>query len=202
MAENNTAVEHKILIEFISKGTRKISRKVKYWIQNKPYQFGLKITNIDDKGSPEFRIRNLCLLSGEGSPITQENEEEFSVPLLNPGQEIDLWWPEPMAPAIKGASWIQCQIIANDTTKTIITHQINEYSKKPQEYRIPNRWGDALAIRGEMEEEQYKTNRLLLILTILMFLDGIWGLEVIFKIIIEGLSSFFSTIGIWLQKPI
>lgn len=195
-----TSAESKLLIELIFKNPKSFFGKAKYWIQNKPYKFGLKIKNIDEKNSSECTIINLALLPGEGGNITQNITEQFSVSTLNPGQEIDLWWPDPLAAVIKGSSWIQCDVIAKDQANIIRTYQSDKHSTKPQIYKLPNQWGDALLIRGEMEEEQRKTNFLLLVLTILMFLQGVWGLDKIVKIILDIVGSLFYFIGSLLLK--
>jgi hypothetical protein len=132
--------------------------------------------------------------------ITQDNIEEFTVPALNPGQEIDLWWPDPMTPAIRGSGWIQCSVIPKESTIQIKTYQVDSYSKKPQSYKQINRWGEVLLIRGELEEAQAKTNILLLILTILMFSDGVWGLDKIVKFIINGIGWLLSFLGNWISE--
>lgn len=194
-------IHYKLLIELIFKKPKRFSRKAKYWVQNKPYRFGLRIKNIDDKATPEVTIKRLSLSSGEGGTITQDHNENFSVPVLNPGQEIDMWWPDPMAPVIKGSSWIKCKVEPLGINEIIDTYQFDKYSKKTQMYEGgSNHWGDAISIRGEMEEEQSTTNSLLLILTILMFLDGVWGLDKIAKFILGILGWLFSGIGHVLLK--
>jgi hypothetical protein len=58
-----------------------------------------------------------------------------------------------------------------------------------------NSWGDAISIRGDMEHQQAITNRLVLILTLLVFLEGVWGLKVIIKFIFKNLADLLLFIG-------
>lgn len=192
----NEQTHHKLLLQLIFKSHKRFFKKTKYWVQNKPYKFGLKVKNIDDKASPVVTIKNLSFGSAEGVTISQDHSEEFSVQVLNPGQEIDMWWPEPMAPVIKGSSWVECKLVPEEANQFIKTYQFNKFSQKPEIYRGGNNlWGDAISIRGEMEEEQSKTNFLLLILTILMFADGVWGLDEIAKFFVKSLGWLLSIGG-------
>jgi hypothetical protein len=191
---------NKLLIEFIFKKPKIHILKSKYCIQNKPYRFGLKIKNIDEKYSSEALVKNLFLSSGEGGTLIQDHTEEFCIPKLNPSEEIKIWWPNPTVTIIKGSVWIQCKITPKESNVIVKTYQVDRCTNKPQNYRIPNSWGDAIVIRGELEEKQSKTNFLLLILTILMFLDGVWGLDVLYKITVINIGWFFSTFGNWLSQ--
>jgi len=191
--------EDNLLIELIFKRSKKIFWRNKYWIQNRPYKFGLKIKNVGEKGSSEAQIKRLTFRSAEGVAISQSHTEEFTIPKLNPGQEIDLWWPDPTATVIKGSAWLDCIVTSLANNTRIRTYQADMCTKKPQPYDPLNRWGYGFAIRGELEEEQSRTNFLLAILTALMFLDGVWGLNVLSKFLINNLGWLFSAFGSWLS---
>lgn len=199
--EQHPLTEYKIMINFVFEKKRSFFKGMKYIVQNKPFRFGLKIKNIDDKSSPKGKIKHLSIRSGEGGTIYHESKEEFCIPELNPGQEIILWWPEPMRTIIKGQTAISCSVIPDKSDlEKFITYQYNAVSKKEDLYGIPNHWLGALSIRGELEQQQSMTNFLIFILTLLVFLDGVWGLNIIFKTIFKIFGWLLNIIGFILTK--
>lgn len=188
--------EHKLLIEFVYKQKRLFFNRAKYIIQNKPFKFGLKIKNIDDKNSPKAKIKNLCFKSANGGIINQNYDEDFTIKELRPGEEITLWWPDEISTVMKEEIWLECIVESEDDEKNIFnTFQYNSHSKKEEPYLNKNMWGDALFIHGELEHQQATTNFLTLILTILVFLDGVWGLDVIAINILDVVGWIFTQIS-------
>lgn len=191
--EQKEPIEYKLLIEFVYQKKRRFFKTMKHLVQNKPFKFGLRVKNIDDKNSPKGKIKNLSLRSGE---IVHGPTEEFAFPELNPGQEIILWWPDELVTVIKGETWIHCYVEPEDKTKvTFATFQYNSHCCNESRFKERNAWGDALLIRGELEQQQAKTNYLICVLTALVFLDGVWGLDIISKGILNSLGWLFSQIG-------
>ena len=194
--------EHKLLIEFVYQKHRRLLKKTKYFVQNNPFEFGLRVKNIDDKSSPKGKVQKLSLRSGEGGTITYPVEEELFFRELNPGEEVTLWWPDPITVIIKGQTWVSCIVKPEEEKKktTFVTFQYDLNSKKESRYEKTNSWGDGLVIRGELEQQQAKTNFLIFILTMLVFLNGVWGLDIIFKSIFSCLGDVFSAIGMIFTK--
>lgn len=189
--------EYKILIEFIYQRKRRFfNNRTRNFIQNRPFKFGLRVKNIDEKDSPKGKIKNLSLRSGEGGTIIHNQDEEFSLPELNPGQEVTLWWPDELTTLLKGGAWVQCSVTPEDIKKTkFLTFQFDSNCKKTFQYKDFNAWGDGLIIRGELEQQQARTNFLILILTALVFFNGVWGLGIIFKSILNWLGWLLLNIG-------
>ncbi|MCK4905281.1 hypothetical protein KAS42_03450 [bacterium] len=165
-------------------------------MQSQSFKFGLKIKNIDKKNTPKGKIKRMLLRSAEGCEIYHPIDEEFSFPELNPGQEIILWWPNPLTIILKGQAWVGCTVEPeNRETTKFITYQFDGNCNKESPYARPNEWGFGIFIRGELEQQQATTNFLIFLLTLLVFLDGVWGLNAIFKQIFKVFGWLFSLIG-------
>jgi hypothetical protein len=194
--EQTQPTEYKIRIEFYYKKNRKFFNGLNYIIQNTPFKFGLKITNIDNKSCPKGNLKNLSFKSAVGGTISHTDTVEMSFPELNPGQEIDIIWPDPQRIILKDQIWIECLVEPESTSTTkFITHQYDKVCKKDMPVRASNFWGNGLSVRGELEQQQAKTNFLMFVLTLLVFLDGVWGLDKTFKKIFEIFGWFFSFIS-------
>lgn len=190
-------VEYKLLIEFVCEKKSKIFKSKRCLVQNQPFKYGLRLKNIDSKNIPSGKIKNLSLSSGEGGIIKHSACEEFSFPELNPGQEIILWWPYPLTTIIKGQAWVSCVVEPKDADQVRYkTFQFDRSCDKENPYVTSNTWGDGLSIRGELEQQQSRTNFLMFVLTLLVFLDGVWGLGTIFKEIFKIFGWLLSQIGI------
>src|SRR5688572_15805952 len=136
-------IEHKLLIEFIYQKERRLFKRLKYVVQNKPVKFGLRIKNIEDKISPRGRIRNLSFESAEGGNLNDGHDEEFSIPELNPGQEKILWWPNSHTMVLKGLSWVACKVEPEDRNRTsFVTFQCDTNVKKLSRFNQINAWAD------------------------------------------------------------
>ena len=134
-------------------------------------------------------------MPAEGSLIQQRATEEFFFPELNPGQETTLWWPNPVVIVMKGQVWVKCRVEPEDISKaTYKTFQFNRFGDAGA-YGTPNEWGSTLLIRGELEQEQAKTNFLIFVLALLVFLEGVWGLSTIFKTMFKVFGWLFSQVG-------
>lgn len=194
-SQKTKPVEYKLLIEFIFKNLKKFPQKGTCLIQNKPFKFGLRIKNIDDKTTPEATIKNLTLISAENGQIEYDKQEKFTVNKLNPENETHLWWPEATTSIIKGQAWIKCDVIPTEKEIIFRTYQLDKGSKKPQLYTRENHWGQDVLIRGELEQQQARTNILIVILTLLVFFEGVWGLDKIVKTILNIIGWLFLKLG-------
>ncbi len=186
--------EYKVLVEFIYKRRFFNIPTLKHPIQLKPFVYGLSIKNIDDKATPSGIIQNFLFRSAEGGEITEGPFEQFAFGGLNPGEKTILWWPEPIATVLEGQIWVQCYLKPDIENTIFITYQCDHHSKKPVKHNNNrNQWGTAIFIKRKLEDEQNWTNRLMFFLTLLIFLDGVWGLDTIFKgswdIFVNGLRA-------------
>lgn len=207
MVENASAVskleqtEYKIQIEFIFEKNLKLFKKAKHVIQNKPYKYGLRIKNIDTKNSPKARVYNFNVRpSDSGMKIENFAHEEFSLKELNPGEEIELWWPDLLTTVFQGGAWVSCDVEPIDLTASkFATYQYDIHCKKEFKNREHNQWGDGFIIRGQLEQQQALTNILMFVLTLLVFFDGVWGLGNIFKFLFKVMGIIFLKLSLFMN---
>lgn len=194
-------IEYKLLIEFVYQKKGRFFKKMRYPVQNKPFKFGLRVKNIDEKSSPNGKINNLSISTSGFGAIKENRDEKFVIPELNPGQEIILWWPDELTTILKGGLWVDCSVEPkNIKSETFITFQYDPNCSKEYRYKDKNAWGNGLFIRGELEQQQAKTNFLMLLLTAFVFFDGVWGLDIIFKTMFSWSGWLLSQIGIIFSK--
>ncbi|SRR3989339_962924 len=192
--------EYKLLIEFVCKRSRRFLSKATHLVQNKPFKFGFRVKNIDNTNSPPGKIKEVHFISTI-SKIQTKIDEEFSFPGLNPNEETVLWWGDPLTIVFKGEVWIECGVEPEDRKKTtFVTFQYDQNCIKQLPYKERNHWGDASFIHGELEQQQAKTNILMFILTVSVFLDGVLGLDTIFKAILSWFRWFLLQFALLIIK--
>ena len=162
--------------------------------QDKPFKIGLRIKNIDSKNFPGGKITNLQIDSSEEKTIYQPFEEEFSISNLNPDESYEVWVPNAISTYLSGLIWISCNINSSEPNDEVETYQIDKNTRVIKKYKN-NKWGTESYIYDKLEYEQSKTNNLILILTILTTLQGIFGLNNIFKFCLQILSTILLNIG-------
>jgi len=171
--------KHKLLIEFIFRVNRKFSlKKFPFPIQNQPFKLGLMIKNNDVKVFPGCTIKNFKIISLDNKNLKHEFDEEFSISKLNPDEKLDIWWPEPLSTHLEGLIWLSCSVIPNETDKEEIeTYQCDKNTGVISKYKSINQWGVSSYVESKFELEQSRTNLLVLILTVLTLLEGLFGIK-------------------------
>lgn len=79
----------------------------------------------------------------------------------------------------------------------IETYQCDKNTGTISKYGPLNKWADPLYIEGKFELEQSRTNLLILILTVLTFLEGLFGIkEVVYWVLglLRGILTWMLTI--------
>ncbi|NTV79600.1 MAG: hypothetical protein HGA25_10830 [Clostridiales bacterium] len=186
--------EYKVLIEFVYKKPVKVFNWMSHIVQNRPFIFGLRIKNIDSKNIPDGIIKKLHFKSVEGGTLLHNVEEELSFSKLNPGQEEIIWWPSPHSLPFRGSIFVSCDVISDNSNSNFFTYQWDRNCKRASKFH-PDRWGEALSVRGELEQQQATTNMYMFVLTCLVFLDGVWGLNNIANMIVNFTLRIFISIG-------
>jgi hypothetical protein len=179
-----------------------ISQKSGCNIQGKPFFIGLTIKNINETPFLGCSINNLRLESAENKSLVKTFSETLEVRLLNPNEQIKIWWPNAVSIDLYGLVWINCSLSPKTQGDQIFTYQKDEITGTEEKYDYANQWGDSLYFKSAFENEQIKTNRLLLILTILMFLDAVLGLKNVAIWCLELLRSIFMFLVNILDKVI
>lgn len=193
--------KYKILIDLIFYKKRKYFNREKSLVQNKPYQFSFKIKNIGHEVTPEMKLKNLSLSSCDKMyNLYQPFDDEMLIPTINPNQEVIIQWPDILVPHMKGQAWINLDIKDQPENTTFETYHLDKYSGKVEKNNLNNHWQMSTSIRGELEQRQATTNILILILTLLVFLDSTLGINTIIKSIIQGVSWILLSVGYMLIR--
>jgi hypothetical protein len=172
-------------------------RRIRYVVQSKPVRIGFQFKNIDQNPTPRAQISNIQFKDASGGNLNHGVMEQFSLPEMNPGSSFTIWLTDIEGLVIKGSCWIEMRIVPSDADAQFVTYQQLPFSSKPEAYTGGvNSWGLGIFIRGDMEEQQAKTNVLISWLTLLVFLDGAWGLKNILHGILSLLSEFFHWISV------
>lgn len=194
--ETKQIKEYKLQISFEYKRQQFKSIPLRHPIQLKSFYGGLKIRNISESPSPAGTIKKLSLQPAEGATINHTLNEEIAFPKLNPKEEKVVWFSEVIQTVQKGQTWVECDIAPDDSSNRYITYQVTSPNNDPSPHNNnKNKWGDAFVIVGKLENQQKWTNFLILILTLLVFLEGVWGLDEIVLGLIDCIGYFFLSVG-------
>jgi len=192
---------HEISVEFIFEVKSILPfRKIEFPIQNRPFRWGLRIKNIGNNIFPGATLKALEMRSMEHKELYHRVPKEFNVSTLNPDNEIELWVDD-LKTYLEGLVWIQCDIVPLETTNKITTFQIEEHTRKLTSPKT-NNWGNASFIQSQNQVQSTHTNFLLLILTLLIFVEGLLGIKNIVVFILDWTSKFFYFLGELIQRLI
>jgi len=197
----NTGVkqEHSLLIDLVFQRSRRFVPKKFKWktvdnpVQLEPFRIGLKITNIGKLPFPGCSIADFRIHAGQNSPFYQFISSTHSVTLINPNDH-EVVWLDDLITKMQGPLFVKCKVIPSVENVSLTTYQkgIHDVIKYADE---PNNWGGPLFVVGQMESQQKLTNRLLVGLTILIFLDGMFGLDTIATGVLTAFQWLFLSLG-------
>ncbi|MFZ2384646.1 MAG: hypothetical protein WBE75_00345 [Candidatus Omnitrophota bacterium] len=174
------AVKHKLLIQPVAKNVCRWNIFSRPPVQNKCFLYGVKIKNINNVPFPGGTISKILIHSGENQKLLQTcNNVNFAVSLLNPDKEQEIIF-EKLTTHLNGIVFIEFVIEASGGVDVIETFQFDKANKKP----VPliagqgiNNWMDVFFVISEFEHQQLWTNRLLIILTAITLVQGLWGIK-------------------------
>ena len=198
------SMEHKLLIEptfktgLIAKLLRRAPFKRPIFpIQGSPFDFNLRITNIGDSSFPGTDIKRIAISGAGQASISHNINKTYSIPSLNPSAyaEINI---DRMTTLLEGIVWISCQITPLDPKDKITTYQKDIGTQQLVEPST-NSWGQEVLVLSKNQLSFSHQNTLLVILTILIFLDGVWGLGNIASASLNFVGNILSSIGSSLQ---
>ena len=201
MTENNDqpsdVIQSKIRIEFIHKPTGKewFFKKHAFLIQNKPFTYGVKVTNISDKVFPGATIKNFQA-SIKTANLAITSSEEPQIKSLNPKETTELYF-DTYTCLHMGALWITCDLLPTGKNHEIKTYQYDKNHKCDEPYNKINKWAEDCFVQGQLELLQSRTNTLILILTSITVLVAVFGLKYLLKslfIILHICFAFFAEI--------
>lgn len=161
-------------------------------VQGYSYETGLLIRNLGDKPFPGAIIKDVQIK--DVNELRISGKKEYAVPQINPKHEQEIWM-EAFNLGLCGTCWATCTIVPKESNSVIITYQYNKASGEPEEYLTDvNRWGDFIWVSSRSEYLQSRANSILIILTALVFIDGIWGLGASVRFVIGGLLAILGNI--------
>jgi len=187
--------EHSLRIEFIFKPTSKskfLLSRHKYPIQNNPFKYGIKITNIGSKPFPGCAIIKADITFNADSLI-HNSETEANVRALNCGESTDIYM-DSVVISSKGTGFISVEMkpIGTDIIKT---YQYDEFHKKDNLLQKNNCWLSPIFLQGELEILQQRTNELILALTIITVYESVIGLKTTLSYMAALAGHFFLFLG-------
>lgn len=192
---NNGMEEYKLVVDFIFKtNSRNPFKKPMFPIQNRTFEVGVYIRNIGNNVFPGGTLKNSQITSAENKSTYESIDKEFSVPIINPGQNTSIWMGK-MTTFLAGLVWVSGSIFPqNITTEKITTYQTERGTNEPVSPKN-NVWGSSSFIKSGAEVESSYTNSLILLLTFLVFLETVFGLKNILIFIIHVIGYYFSVFG-------
>lgn len=193
-------IQRKLLIESLFKSHGKFKKSIiSSPVQASPFRLGFRIVNQDTKNFPGGTIKNIIIKSSESKDLTEPFTEEFDIPNLNPKEQYIIWIPDATTTYLSGLIWISFSITPKDEHDEIVTYQIYKKTGRVCKFKL-NYWGDAYYIIPKYEREQGITNSLIICLTIITTLQGIFGLKEIIYWVFQNIGSIFLFIGKWLSQ--
>ena len=104
--------------------------------------------------------------------------KELELPTLNPGENSEVWFPHKLSLNFHGTTWLSCTITPKPDHE-VWAYQTTEFpGPKP---RHVNGWGNSVYVEERLALLQAQTNRLLLVLAVLTLVQGVWGLDNVWK---------------------
>jgi hypothetical protein len=156
---------------------------------------GFKVENIGSKTFPGAIAKNFRIWQRVGSGShTLQYEEEMIVPALNPGASTTIWWP-PGATSVAGTAVMSC--VLEPPAGNIIWVYGRSFEKDDKPARQPNANAAerTVIITQQNAAEQKKTNRYMLLLAILTFVQGVWGLDKVVYGVLHTVGDALAAIG-------
>jgi hypothetical protein len=179
-------------LQFLHKPIRKriFGRKYPFLIQNEPFEYGLRITNI---GSEHFSggLIEEFIIQIRSANMQHQASKFVNVKPLNPGEECSLYfdkytlWHE-------GSISTSCKIKPQSEAEEIRTFQHHRDHNIDEPSNNKNEWWHDYYCQSQQQLLQTRTNNLILLLTTITVLEAIFGLTKILKASASILAYFFS----------
>jgi hypothetical protein len=133
----------------------------------------------------------------EGKSLGYSSSKEYDVQKLNPNQVVEIWL-EDLNSTLEGTLWVKGKIEAADAND-IETYQFETTGDVCSVFTGGrNTWGNCLFVKSKSQEQQHRTNLLILLLTFLTVLQGIFGLKNIMSWLLASASGMMVDFGKWL----
>lgn len=156
-------------------------------IQGKIFRYGISVKNIGDTVLDTALIKNITIRSASNSTrFFHNSKKEYSLDTLNPQEEQELPFEE-ISSHLSGTLWISLDVLPSQVDTIITTFQ--KIGNVNHDFSIRNAWGTSFLIDSRFDAGQEQTNALILTLTILTFVDGVWGLKVALDGLLKAIKA-------------
>lgn len=191
----------KLLLEFLFKQrTNPLLGRQDCPVQSIPFELGLRVTNYGDTPFLGGTISSVALTHKETN-IEIAFSRQAAIPLLNPREATALWL-ETTVSQFQGPLWLSCKLRPNHPTRTITTMQRTFGTQEVDTYRAPNAWGKVIYIQPRMELLQTRTNLLILILTLIVLFESLFGLETMLNAALGAVITVLSEVAAFLASVV
>jgi len=199
---NNQKEEFKIQITTSFSNGSKQFKKHQHIVQGEPFAWGVKIKNIDLKPTP-----NALITSGYINDLSEKfysnmDKEEIFVRSLNPNEELYFELGSTII-YLEGMMWNTIEIEPKDDDSCFITYQYDEQHNKLEKFSIEDedkdKWMDTIYVQKRIELLQSRTNSYILLLTIIIVWETVFGIKDTLKIVASWISNIFYYIHLGVQ---
>jgi hypothetical protein len=188
---------HELMIHPVTKSYAKAFWffKTKKIVQNNRADFGVEIENISKKSFPGGKLNNVHLKPQNSSfNFKLGCEDEYNIVPLNPKEKTILWLDNSIF-STDGGYFLKMDIKSNDG-KEIKSYKRDDLDQ--EKHKIPSgpvEWHKNIFVHNESSLILKTTNYLLLMLTLILLLDQIFGMDVIFSTLFNILGGALETTG-------
>ncbi|MEZ8531512.1 hypothetical protein AB9R81_00030 [Vibrio cyclitrophicus] len=161
-------------------------------IQKSPVTSYIKVTNISSKICKGFRLSK-ANFTFHNHNITTSVDHDVQVPSLNPKESLELELDN-LTFNLDGSCWFSTDITPESSEQEIHTFQYDENHDQDAPFDL-NKWGCTIYVEGKATALQAKTNKYILILTLITVLEAVFGLTNILKFLSGTLGTIFSSIA-------
>jgi len=186
-------VEYVLLIEPLFK-VRGLWPKPSFPIQNEPFALGLRLTNKSEQPFPGCTLRDVSFRdTGEGG-VGTTSHNEYTIQMLKPDQSTDIWtgnWTE----RTEGQVWLGCYLRPATPNTVIKTLSRDPSTGDIGRWPVDNGWSYVWFIQRKMDVQQARTNNLIMLLTLLLVLDSVFGLKNMAVLLLHLVVGAFAKIG-------
>lgn len=157
-------------------------------VQAKKFSLALRITNQDTAPSPAFIIQNIQFRSADNDSLINDCESQsFNVNVLNPNENLILHIGDYGYPS---HGLISIELNVEGPVNPMLFCQKDYYSGKISELKTNNKWCDFWYVKSSTNHQQEKTNRIMLVLTIVLLFLAILQIIKLFEQELRDIFGF------------
>ncbi|MEV3808353.1 hypothetical protein RI496_11555 [Aeromonas dhakensis] len=166
-------------------------------VQGDPFTWGVKVKNIDKKPTPEgtislFGIKNLDL----NYFLIPDGEPKRVLAALNPDDEVTIELDSCVS-FVEGALWAFLKIESNNENIVFESCQFNPYHNIDtvcEDHGDEGNWLDSIYIQKKMEILQNRTNKYVLLLTIVSVWESLFGIKKTVVNLLSGIAAILESL--------